>query len=90
MEVEKRPVPLEELAEFEEAGGCGTAVVITPMSHIDIKPVLAAPEVARSFRYAPDGEVGPVCTKLYNRIVGIQSGEQEDTHGWCHYWMDQS
>ncbi len=88
MEVEKRPVPLEELAEFEEAGGCGTAVVITPMSHIDIKPVLAEPLVSRSFRYEPDGQVGPACTKLYNRIVGIQFGELEDTHGWCHYWLD--
>ncbi len=84
MRVEKRPVPLEELAGFSEAGGCGTAVVITPISHIDMKPVLAEPLVSRTFRYGPDGEVGPVCTKLYKRITGIQFGELEDTHGWCH------
>jgi len=85
MEVEKRPVPLEELASFEEAGGCGTAVVITPLSHIDMKPVLEEAAISRSFRYCPDGEVGPVSTKLYQRITGIQSGKLEDTHGWCHY-----
>ncbi|MBQ7622861.1 MAG: branched-chain amino acid aminotransferase [Bacteroidales bacterium] len=84
MKVEKRPVTFEELAEFEEAGGCGTAVVITPMSHIDYKPVLAGEAVTRSFRYAKDGEVGPVCTKLYKRITGIQFGEIEDVHGWCY------
>ena len=84
MKVEKRQVPLEELSEFSEAGGCGTAVVITPISHIDMKPVLAGSEVSRSFRYMPDGEVGPVCTKLYKRITGIQFGEIEDTHGWCY------
>ena len=84
MKVEKRRVPLEELAEFEEAGGCGTAVVITPMSHIDMKPVLREPAVSRSFRYEEDGAVGPVCTKLYKRITGIQFGEIEDVHGWCY------
>jgi branched-chain amino acid aminotransferase len=84
MEVEKRPIPVEELAEFDEAGACGTAVVITPMSHIDLKPVLAGEEVACTWRFVPDGSVGPVCTKLYKRITGIQFGEVEDTHGWCH------
>jgi branched-chain amino acid aminotransferase len=84
MEVDKRPVALSELAEFDEAGACGTAVVITPMSHIDIKPVLENPEVSKVFRFRPDGEVGPVCTKLYKQITGIQFGELEDIHGWCH------
>ena len=36
-------------------------------------------------KITPDGEVGPVCTKLYRRITGIQFGEIEDTHGWCHF-----
>lgn len=85
MTVEKRPVPVEELSEFEEAGACGTAVVITPMSHIDIKPTLEGDVVSKSYRFVPDGVVGPVCTKLYKRITGIQFGELEDTHGWCHY-----
>lgn len=83
MKVEIRPIPVGELAEFGEAAACGTAVVITPMSHIDIKPVLERPEVEKEYRYFPDGVVGETCTKLYKRIVGIQFGELEDTHGWC-------
>lgn len=55
------------------------------MSHIDIKPVLEEDAIARSYRFTPDGEVGPVCTKLYRRITGIQFGEIEDIHGWCHF-----
>ena len=49
-----------------------------------MKPVLAQPAVSRSFRYEKDGEVGPVCTKLYKQITGIQFGELEDVHGWCY------
>ena len=85
MEVEKRPIPLEELETFEEVGGCGTAVVITPLSHIDIKPVLEESAVSREFRFCPDGEVGPVSKKLYARITAIQAGEAEDAHGWCRF-----
>ena len=85
MEVEKRPVPLEELDTFEEVGGCGTAVVITPLSHIDMKPVLEEAEVSREFRYCPDGEVGPKSTALYKRIRAIQDGEYPDEHGWCRF-----
>ena len=84
MEVEKRPIPLEELSTFDEVGACGTAVVVTPISHIDLKPVLEAPEVSRTWRFVPDGAVGPVSTKLYRQITGIQFGEIEDVHGWCH------
>ena len=84
MAVEKRPVPLEELSSFEEAAGCGTAVVITPLSRIDVKPVLEESFVEKSFRFFPDGAVGPVSRKLYGMITSIQNGEAEDTHGWCH------
>ena len=85
MKVEQRPVPFEELASLQETAGCGTAVVITPISRIDVKPVLEEPAVSRSFRYFPDGEVGPVSTKLYKHITGIQFGEIEDVHGWCRH-----
>ena len=76
---------MEELAEFDEAGACGTAVVIIPISHIDRKDKLEEAEIAQSYRFCPDGEVGAVSMKLYNRITGIQFGELEDTHGWCYY-----
>lgn len=35
MKVERRPIPEEELATFEEAGACGTAAVISPIERID-------------------------------------------------------
>jgi branched-chain amino acid aminotransferase len=84
MTVEKRKVPVEELAEFDEAAACGTAVVITPMSHIDDKPTIEGKEVTKIYRFLPDGTVGPVCQKLYKTITGIQFGELPDTHGWCY------
>ena len=35
IKVERRPIPEEELATFEEAGACGTAAVISPIERID-------------------------------------------------------
>ena len=84
LKVEKRHIPLAELAECQEVGACGTAVVLTPISRIDVKPVLEEEEVTASFRFCEDGAVGPMCTKLYRHLTGIQFGEVEDTHGWCH------
>ena len=55
-----------------------------PMSHIDVKDVLEEEAVKKVYRYLPDGEVGPACTRLYKTITAIQKGEIEDIHGWCH------
>ena len=33
LKVERRPIPVEELETFEEAGACGTAAVISPVKH---------------------------------------------------------
>ena len=35
LKVERRQIPEEELETFEEAGACGTAAVISPISYID-------------------------------------------------------
>lgn len=79
MEVERREIPVEELATFEETGECGTAVVITPVSHIDDKPTLESDQVTR---YSFNQECGPKSLKLYRFITGIQYGEIEDPFGW--------
>lgn len=84
MEVEKRPVPWQELSEFEGVAACGTAVVLLPVSKIDMKDVLEEPAVSQSFEYCKENEVNPTIKKLYQRIVDIQFGDVEDTHGWCY------
>ncbi len=80
MKVERRDVPVEELATFEEAGECGTAVVITPLSHIDDKPFLESDKVTR-YSFVENG-CGPVSQRLYDFITGIQFGEIEDPFDW--------
>jgi branched-chain amino acid aminotransferase len=74
--VERRPIPAEELDTFEEAGACGTAAVISPIQRIDDL------EMKRSYVISKDGKPGPVSTKLYNMLRGIQYGIEPDIHGW--------
>ena len=70
IKVERRPIPEEELETFEEAGACGTAAVISPIQRIDDL------ENGKSYVISKDG------TKLYNKLRGIQYGDEPDTHGW--------
>ncbi len=74
MEVEERPIPVEELAEFDEIGACGTAAVISP-----IKRVLDA-DLNKEYLYGT--EPGKISVKLYEKLRGIQYGTEEDIHGW--------
>ncbi len=74
MKVERRPVPVEELAEFDEVGAVGTAAVITPVSHIQYRD--------REFVFGDGKNAGEKITSLYERLVKIQTGDIEDTHNW--------
>lgn len=85
MDIEIRPVKVEELAEFDEVNSCGTAVVITPICTIDDKPALECPDVSRRYRLPSGDKCGVTSEKLYNRIIGIQKGLEEDTHNWCMF-----
>jgi len=76
MKVERRPVALDELESFEEIGACGTAAVISP-----IGTVIDA-ENQKFYKFCEDGKAGPVSTKLYKYLVGLQYGEIEDEFGW--------
>lgn len=76
MTVERRPVPVEELATFDEAAECGTAAVIAPISYIDDL------DENKSYVYSKDGNPGPVSERLYNKLRGIQYGDEPDVHGW--------
>lgn len=80
LKVERRPIPEEELAEFEEAGACGTAAVISPISYID--------DLEGGKRYEFGAEPGPVSRKLFNTLRGIQYGEIEDKHNWTRVVID--
>jgi branched-chain amino acid aminotransferase len=76
LKVEQRHVPVEELAEFEEVGACGTAAVISPICQIVDR------EFGTVYHYCKDGVAGPLSTKLYDKLKGIQEGLEPDTRGW--------
>lgn len=77
MDVDVRKVPVEELAEFDEVGACGTAAIISPIKNIHDR------ETGKVYEYCKDGKAGPLSTKLYNKLRAIQFGEEPDAHGWC-------
>ena len=76
IEVEQRHIPVEELAEIQEAAACGTAAVASPVAEIDDL------DTGKKYVLCSDGKAGPVVTALYNRLRAIQLGEEEDIHGW--------
>ena len=76
LQVECRQIPVEELAEMEEAGACGTAAVISPIGRIDDL------EENKSYVIAKDGKPGPISQQLYTKLRNIQYGIEPDTHGW--------
>ncbi|MEX2370702.1 MAG: branched-chain amino acid aminotransferase [Bacteroidales bacterium] len=76
MKVEKRPIAVSELPDFEETGACGTAAVITPIRKI------VDPDKKQTFTYGDGSNPGPVTIKLYEELIGIQYGDVEDKHGW--------
>ncbi len=76
LEVECRPILLEELAEVDEAAECGTAAVTAPISEIvDMDNNV-------TYTIAKDGKPGPVTTELHHHLLAIQKGDEPDTHGW--------
>ncbi len=74
LSVEERPVSVDELGSFDEAGCLGTAAVITPVESITYR--------GQEYVYAKDGQAGPVTARLYERLTEIQWGEAEDPYGW--------
>ncbi len=62
-----------ENGKLEEAWGCGTAAVVSPigqLSYLDKTYVVNG------------GEIGEVTHKLYDTLTGIQWGKQDDNYGW--------
>jgi len=80
LNVERRQIPEEELSTFEEAGACGTAAVISPISKID--------DLETGKSYVFGDKPGPVSEKLYNKLRNIQYGIEPDIHNWTRVVID--
>ena len=74
MSVERREINIDEISEFDEIGACGTAAVITPVSIIQYN--------GTDYRFSADENAGPVISKLYRHLTGIQCGDIEDKFNW--------
>ena len=77
--VSERLISVDELAEamangtLEEAWGCGTAAVVSPIGELMYKDV----------KYTVnDGKIGEVTQHLYDTLTGIQWGKIDDAYGW--------
>ena len=77
--VSERLLSIDELEEamesgkLEEAWGCGTAAVISPIGELCYK----------GKKYAVNnGEIGETTQHLYDTLTGIQWGKVEDKFGW--------
>ena len=77
--VSERLLSIDELEEameagkLEEAWGCGTAAVISPIGELCYK----------GKKYAVNnGEIGETTQFLYDTLTGIQWGKVEDKFGW--------
>lgn len=62
-----------EAGTLEEAWGCGTAAVVSPIGQ------LFYDEKTYTIN---NNEIGPVTQELYDTLTGIQWGKVEDTYGW--------
>ena len=79
--VSERLLSVDELAEamekgtLEEAWGCGTAAVISPIGELCYKD--------KKF-IINNGEIGEVTQMLYDTLTSIQWGKTEDSFGWTY------
>lgn len=76
LKVERRPVHIDELDTFEEVGACGTAAIIAPIG--EIKDL----DSGKVYNYCPDGKPGKISQKLYDTLINIQFGDEEDPYNW--------
>ena len=75
LDVDERPVRIDELENFAECGLCGTAAVISPVGKVvDHGKEICFP--------AGMNEMGPVTKKLYDTFTGIQMGSLPAPDGW--------
>ena len=79
VEVEERLLSVDELIEslengtLEEAYGCGTAAVVSPIGELAYKGKVYQ---------INNGKIGELTQHLYDTLTGIQWGNVEDKFGW--------
>lgn len=79
--VSERLLSVDELIDAAKSGklieawGCGTAAVVSPISHLAYKDEIY--EIGNS-------QIGALTKELYDTLTGIQWGNAEDTFGWTH------
>ncbi len=79
MHVEERPISIQEITRawrgggLEEAFGTGTAVVIAPIGELCYKNERMSINSSRP---------GIITRRLYDELVGIQTGTRPDARGW--------
>ncbi|MBR1497738.1 MAG: branched-chain amino acid aminotransferase [Oscillospiraceae bacterium] len=79
IEAEERKISLDELTAaaengtLDEAWGCGTAAVVSPVGRLAI---------GEKIYTINGGKIGPVTQKLYDELTGIQWGKRDDPFGW--------
>lgn len=76
---EERLLPVDELMDalqagtLEEAFGCGTAAVVSPIGELRYGDVQMQ---------VGGGRIGALTQRLYDELTGIQYGRRPDPHGW--------
>lgn len=79
IKVSERLLSVDELEKamedgtLEEAWGCGTAAVVSPIGELCYKGKKCT---------VNGGKIGPLTQHLYDTLTGIQWGKTEDTFGW--------
>lgn len=76
LETEETSIAIDDLDQFSEAGACGTAAVISPISGIQ--------HGDNYHVFYSETEVGPVTKRLYDELTGIQFGDVEAPKGWIY------
>lgn len=80
IKVEERPVEYKEIGDFVECALCGTAAVLSSVASItDGDKVITFKNSAET--------IGPVCGKIREHLVGIQTGDVKGPDGWVHRVM---
>ncbi len=77
----ERRISIDELiaamedGTLEEAWGCGTAAVVSPVGWLAYN--------GKEYEIN-GGKIGPVTQKLYDDLTGIQWGKTDDPYGWVY------